>query len=97
MNDKQTRYFVLTCALAVLLYWMSKPKHDISNSANAPVDESSDFIQDPNLQAYSPSNAPQPMNPNISVNVANQGLSYLNNNYIPLFGFIGMAQGEYFH
>jgi len=28
-----------------------------------------------------------------NINIGNQGLNYLSNKYIPLFGFVGMAQG----
>ena len=97
MNDKQTRYFVLTCALALLLYWMSKPKMVAGNSTVIPASTDGGFINDPNLQAYNPGTGFQSVSPDINISIGNQGLNYLNNNYIPLFGFVGMAQGETYH
>jgi hypothetical protein len=32
----------------------------------------------------------------ININIGNQGLNYLSNKFIPLFGFVGMAQGTMF-
>lgn len=32
----------------------------------------------------------------VDINIGNQGLNYLSNEYIPLFGFVGMAQGVMF-
>lgn len=57
-----------------------------------------EFIQNPTEAAYSPNLAPQSLSGGtINVNVANQGLQYLSNKYIPLFGFVGMAQGATYH
>ena len=57
-----------------------------------------EFINDPTQAAYSPSLAPQLLNGgNINIDIKNQGLQYLSNKYIPLFGFVGMAQGKTFH
>lgn len=37
----------------------------------------------------------QPIGPlTIDATIANQGLNFLQSNYIPLFGFVGMAQGS---
>lgn len=92
MNDKQDRYFILTVAIALLIYWFSRPKNQAvaDTSASAP----DGFINDPVLAGYDPASGFQqtPLsNPNITVDVGNQGLSYLNDNYIPLFGFVGVA------
>lgn len=40
-------------------------------------------------------NAYQPATPaSLTLNIANQSAALLNQNYIPLFGFVGMAQGQ---
>lgn len=93
MNDKQDRYFYLTVILALLIYWVSKPK-TVNNSTLVPTGNAGDsFINNPDLASYNPDTGFQPIN----VNIGNQAINYLNANYIPLFGFIGMAQGKSIH
>ncbi len=52
----------------------------------------------PDLQTYAknPQAFYTPANQKINVHVANQSMGYLNSSYIPLFGFVGMAQGRLF-
>lgn len=56
----------------------SQPVEVVTNGAPNP--QLSDFMSGPNAPSH------------LQINIANQGLSYLDNKYIPLFGFVGMAQ-----
>ena len=96
MNDKQARYFIVALAVAGFIYWSIKGNKAGSavlietpqtQGAAVPVDPITEFFAN-NPQAFTPQNLNT-----VNVTIANQGLNYLNDNYIPLFGFVGMAQG----
>lgn len=94
MNDKHFRNFALAIGSAALLYWLYKRKqsaHSMTQEAPEPV-----AANDPMNAVYS--NNPGAFNPPSlgTINIDNQGLSYLSNQYMPLFGFVGMAQGVTF-
>ena len=96
MNDRNYTKFAAVVGVGVLLWWLSKnnvPALSGVADASPPL---SGF--DPMTQVFS--NYPNAWSPpslsdaTIQVNIANQGLSTLSNQYIPLFGFVGIAQGQ---
>ena len=99
MADKQTKYFVLTTVVAVLIYFLSRPKKVVDN-ANVDTTVPDQYINDPVLAGYNPNSGfanTALTDPNFNINIANQGLSYLDEKYIPLFGFVGIAQDRVLH
>ena len=97
MADKQTKYFVLTTVVAVLIYFLSRPKKVVDNIVTKAPDQ---YITDPVQAGYNPNNGfanTALTDPNFNINIANQGLSYLDEKYIPLFGFVGIAQDRVLH
>jgi len=81
---------------ALFLYLLRLKNSKAVVSGNIPGAITNKYISDPVLSAYQPGLGLQP-SPNINIDIGNQGLNYLSNKYIPLFGFVGMAQGETFH
>jgi hypothetical protein len=81
--------------IALILFLIFRKKKSTVVSDNVPGAAPNQYIYDPVLAAYNPGLGLQPSN--IDVNIANQGMNYLSNKYIPLFGFVGMAQGETLH
>lgn len=88
----------------LLLYWLYRRYHtgaasvtpgaDGTNSVGGtggdPADPiTSTYAQQPG--AYNP-----PSLGDVNINIANQGLGSLSNMYIPLFGFVGMANNVYY-
>jgi hypothetical protein len=51
--------------------------------------EPMDSVFDANPAAYQPATAAS-----LTLNIPNQALSLLSDQYMPLFGFVGVAQGE---
>ncbi len=93
MND-QTFDRVVTAASIVLgLYWF------LMGRKNAPIQivPPAPGLTDPNLVNYMQQTGGNPpiqvAGANVNVNIANQGLQFLNSSMMPLFGFVGMAQG----
>lgn len=95
MESKEFTKWSAIALIGVLIYYLLKRKQNISSQTivNNP-DNNAPFIGDPNLASYLPSPGFQPQTTPININIGNQGLNYLNDNYIPLFGFVGVAQGE---
>ncbi len=78
--------------IGVAYFLINRGKTNTENTVVSPdANQNGGYISDPVLAAYNPNTAPQ----DININIANQGLNYLNSNYIPLFGFIGMMQGDF--
>ena len=91
---------VIIIGIGIVAFLLLRRKNlNIQNTATAPeTAPGNQFINDPVESAYSPNLAPQVLGGGtIDVNIANQGLQYLSDKYIPLFGFVGMAQGETYH
>lgn len=91
MNKEETIKIAAIIATGIIVYLLLNKHPAIASQTEQPTDG---FINNPNYQSYLPSTAFQPTSPDITVNVDNQGLNYLNDNYIPLFGFVGIAQGQ---
>lgn len=92
MNDKEYTKLTFIALGLLLLWWLWRHKQNgslISASPEVPTTTTSD----PEQEIFS--NGPPPIASvgTIDVNIGNQGLGYLSNQYIPLFGFVGMAQG----
>jgi hypothetical protein len=97
MNDHDFRNLMLAVGAGALLWWLHRRKLAATSTvAEAPSEPivASDPINDvfqANPGAYTPQNLGT-----INVNIANQGFGMLANQYFPLFGFVGMAQGAQF-
>lgn len=94
MNDKQFRNFALLIGGAGLLWWLSKRKSTSSNTIVTPDPHA--LSPEETMYVANPQQFLPPSASDLNVNIANQGLGYLDNKYIPLFGFVGMAQGVTF-
>jgi len=84
--------------VGALLFLYIRKRNSISqiNNGNVPGAITNNYINDPVLAAYQPGLGLR-ASPSINIDIGNQGLNYLSNKYIPMFGFVGMAQGETFH
>lgn len=99
MNDKDFRNLILAVGAGALLWWLYQRNLAAqigSTMAQAPAEPitAADPINDvygANPSAYNPQSLGT-----INVNISNQGLGFLANQYFPLFGFVGMAQGALF-
>ena len=95
MTDRQYTTTLTILTLLAGLYWYlnSKNSSQVVLSGNASPSPSAmtpaDAIYSNNPQAFTP----QALGAQ-TINIQNQGLSYLSNKYTPLFGFVGMAQGS---
>lgn len=94
MNTKEKEFAVLAAIIgAVLLFWYlweRKQKAAAAESGPAPEQDFGNWPMDVNGDQYAPQAVPE-------INIANQTPNLLTNQYIPLFGFVGMAQGTYYH
>jgi hypothetical protein len=91
MSPKEKEFtilMVIVAAAIILWYWWEK--RQAANAVTAPA-PSSDFSNWPMDQTpdYTP--------PTVNLDIGNQTPNLLSQQYMPLFGFVGMAQGTYFH
>jgi hypothetical protein len=90
LTPKEKEFTILALIVGVvIILWFWWEKRQAANTASAPAPEQ-DFGNWPmtdNLPDYSP--------PTIQLNIANQTPNLLSDKMIPLFGFIGVAQGTY--
>lgn len=94
MTEKDWAKLSIVAAFAMLFYWyVSRNKIAAGTAENGGTENTGN----PMLDVYSadPSrfSIPQLQGTTVNVNVGNQGLAYLNEQYVPLFGFVGMAGG----
>lgn len=95
MKDKNFTKVAFILGALLLLWWLwqrrqSQATQDSTVQAPTPFDPmTSTYASDPSK--FNP-----PSLGTVDINIGNQGLSYLSNDYIPLFGFVGMAQGVMF-
>jgi hypothetical protein len=92
MNDKEFAKLAFIIGCGVFIYWMWERNQVAQADATqpqAPITTTSD----PEQQVFEAGPPPIQSLGNLDVNISNQGLSYLSNAYMPLFGFVGMAQG----
>ncbi len=83
---------VIVGAVAFLIEKKVNPNGGGAQIINAPNNVPPDLA----TYAKNPQAFYTPANQTVNVNVANQSMGYLNSSYIPLFGFVGMAQGRLF-
>ena len=96
MNDKQTRQLIIVILLALLGWWAIKNKSAASNQTIVETGQTApETAQTPMNQYFA--NNPQlflPQPAQIDVNIGNQGINYLSSATMPMFGFVGIAQGN---
>jgi hypothetical protein len=93
MDDKQFERFLAVVAILFVAWWLF---HRRARGTVAPDGTPIiGVINDPELITYAANPAafgPQTVNGSVDINVSgNVGLA---SDYVPLFGFVGMAQGE---
>lgn len=89
-KEKEFTILAVIVGIAIILwYWWEK--RQAVNAVTGPA-PSQDFTNWPMEQTpdYTPPNIPD-------ILIGNQTPNLLSQQYMPLFGFIGMAQGTYFH
>lgn len=90
MNDRQFTHFIFILMALLVLWWFF---HRGRSQASIADNSSPYSINDPELITYArdPSRfGPSTVDGTININADFRGL---NQNYLPLFGFVGMAQG----
>ncbi len=93
MKDSTFDRLVTVLGIVAGLYWFLKGSPSsgaLPPTGVAPID--------PNLVNYMATTGGQPIAmagaPNVQINVANQTAQFLSNAYIPMFGMVGVAQGQ---
>lgn len=92
LSPKEKEFTILMVIVGiVIILWYWWEKRQAASAVTAPAPEA-DFENWPMDQTpdYTPPDVP-------SIYIGNQTPNLLSQQYIPLFGFIGMAQGTYFH
>lgn len=90
MNDKDYTKLAFIALGLLLLWWLWQRRQSAAVAATQPQAPTT-TTGDPQEDTFV--NGPPPIDSVSTINIANQGLGYLSNQYIPLFGFVGMAQG----
>jgi hypothetical protein len=100
-KEKQAIKIAVILGGVAVLWWLWQRQQAVAaapgDDGTDGVDNSSGASPDPITATYSAN--PAAFNPpaiDANINIANQGLSGLSNQYIPLFGFVGMASGVYY-
>lgn len=97
MNDKTFRDIVYIGFAAIALWLLMRNRAAINTAQNAAQNAALPAIPQPSLSPIELTYASNPNNfgpTNLNINVAPQLPAGLSNSYIPLFGFVGIAQGE---
>ncbi len=97
MNDKQARAFIIAVVIALIAYWAMKNRPVQNATLIEPTAQGGTTVLpvDPMTQYFAAN--PQlfvPQSQSIDITIGNQAINYLNNSVIPMFGFVGMAQGN---
>ncbi len=94
MNDSRFDTLILSITGA-LIVWVLIRKTTGGNNTQilAPQSAPTDQYNIPQASMWNGSTLPVSAQPAINVNIGNQGLNYLNQTVMPMFGFVGMAQG----
>lgn len=91
MNDKTFSRFLFVVAALFIAWFFLHRKKPVAPNGSTP------FTDDPELLVYASNPSafgPQTVNGTVEINV--RGYNGINQNYMPLFGFVGMAQGTLF-
>jgi hypothetical protein len=100
MNDRDFTYLALFCVALVVIWEFAKAGQTSGiTAAQAPSEACGAFPQSwctPMNDVYccNPAAYQPPTTADLTINVANQTASELGQAYMPMFGFIGVAQGE---
>lgn len=97
MNDKQYKMLALVIGIAVVAYWAMQKNGKPVSVAAAPAQSTLPIAwNSPMASAYNADpTAFAPITPGqLDVTINNQSGNLLSNQYVPLFGFVGMAQGS---
>jgi hypothetical protein len=86
MNDKDYTKVAFIGLGILFLWWLYQRRQVATTQLQAPLSS------DPEQVAFNNAPSGYPI-ANVNIDIGNQGLAYLNNQYIPLFGFVGIAQG----
>lgn len=98
MTDQQ--FNILSISGIVLILWWLFRERSVNAVTVAPSESPALPVswETPMSSAYGDDASTSPFAPatpqQLAINIANQSAAMLNQNYIPLFGFVGMAQGE---
>jgi len=92
VNDKEYTKLAFI-ALGLLLLWWLWRRRQAAQAASTQAQAPTTTTGDPEQDVFTNGPAPIGSLGDLNVNINNQGLGYLSNQYIPLFGFVGMAQG----
>lgn len=93
MNDKQYTKLAFI-ALGLLLLWWLWQRRQAALAASTTTQAPTTTASDPEQAVFENGGPPiQSVQDVGTININNQGLGYLSNQYFPLFGFVGMAQG----
>lgn len=92
-NEKDFVILAVVAGIVMVFWWMHERRVNAAQAVTGPAPEA-DFGNWPMNTGtdYSP-----PSLDGLSINIANQTPNLLTNQYIPLFGFVGMAQGTYYN
>ena len=97
MNDKQMKAAALIAGIALVAWWaMQKNGAPVTLAATPATSQALPIGWDsPMLTTYASNPAGfGPVSPSqLTVNIGNQSGNLLSDQYTPLFGFVGMAQG----
>lgn len=78
----------------LFLFWLYKHRQYQNAAPEVTPPESA---SDPETLTYAANpNQFDPASINANINIGNQGLGYLDNKYMPMFGFVGMANGVFY-
>ena len=97
MNDKQFGVLGLIVG-AMLVLWYLWSKHAQKAASTSGATSSPGFPENLNwpMQQVPGSAYAPPTIGKLALNISNPNFGMLSNQYIPLFGFVGMAQGTYY-
>lgn len=95
MNDKQYGKLAFIAAIALLIWWLLRRRQS-QGQLNDTIEAPEPFDPITSTYAANPNQFDPPSLGTVNINIGNQGFAYLTNDYIPLFGFVGMAQGVMF-
>lgn len=93
MDDRLYRDLAVAIASGLIVYFLIEHHIKAQSQSQMPVETAPTVptYNAPQSDLYNPSLGLQPIN----ITIGNQGLNYLDNKTMPMFGFVGMANGIY--
>jgi hypothetical protein len=92
VNDKEFTVLAILAGMVGILWWLIERN---KSQSTTPAGQPDAFPVNPDWP-MSAVTGDQFEPANLNVNIANQSANLLSNQYIPLFGFVGMAQGSFY-